>query len=71
MVGERLLMASQAKLPEAKYSVGGLPGSSRGGRGEEARQRETLGWRKAHSVLMSIAWGVGALLLQRLEISRG
>lgn len=61
----------QGKLPETKCSLGGPPGSRRGGWGEGMRQRATLGWRKAHSVLMSVAWGLGSMLLQWLESGQG
>lgn len=52
----------QGKLPETKGSLGGPPGSSRGGWGEGMGQRANFGGREAHSVLMSVAWGVGSML---------
>lgn len=32
--------------------------------GEGMGQKATSGWREAHSVLMSVAWGLGFMLLQ-------
>lgn len=58
LVGRRLLMANQGKLPETKYSLGGLPRCSRDSWGEGTGQRATSAWQKNHSILLSVVWGL-------------
>lgn len=58
LVGKRLLMVNQGKLPETKYSLGGLPRRSRDSWGEGTGQRATSVWQKAHSILLSVVWGL-------------
>ena len=69
-MGKRLLMVSQGKLPETKYSLGGLPRCSQDGRGEGTGQKATSGWWKACSILMSVVWGLGAMLFSDQRVAK-
>ena len=69
LVGKRLLMANQGKLPETKYSLGGLPRCSRDGWGEGLGQRATAGWWRACSTLQSVV-GFGAVLFSGQRVAK-